>query len=241
MSQYQLLNNIKHKDLKILTRRGSDVGDAVSGCVVYPTELNELQKHYPVVFQQQDDGSWALIALFGFEANENLFLENNLWNASYIPAVIEREPFLIGFQQRQGQAPEPVVHVDLDSPRVSKDGGGEAVFLEYGGNTSFLNRITTVLNVVHEGVAEAERMLKAFTELELIVPVALEIAFENSTPFKTSRYATIDKEKLLALSDEQVGQLHRSGLLRYAYLIHGSMSNMQHLVNVKNARLRQGR
>lgn len=241
MSQYQLLNNVKHKDLKILTHRGADVGDAISGCVVYPTELNELQKHYPVVFQKQDDGSWLLIALFGFENNENLFLENNTWNATYIPAVIEREPFLIGFQERQGQQPEPVVHVDLDSPRVSKDGSGESVFLEFGGNAPLLNRITNVLTVVHEGVAEAERMLKVFSELDLIVPVSLEIEFDNSTRFQTSRYATIDKEKLLALSDEQVGQLHRSGLLRYAYLIHGSMSNMQHLVNTKNSRLRQGR
>ncbi|MBE8717942.1 SapC family protein [Cellvibrio polysaccharolyticus] len=241
MSQYQLLNNVKHKDLKILTRRGADVGDAVSGCVVYPTELNELQKHYPVVFQKQDDGSWLLIALFGFENNENLFLENDIWNAPYIPAVIEREPFLIGFQERQGQQPEPVVHVDLNSPRISKDGSGEAVFLEYGGNAPFLSRVTSILTVVHEGVAETERMLKAFIALDLIAPFSLEMEFENSTKFQTSRYATIDKEKLLTLSDEQVGQLHRSGLLRYAYLINGSMSNMQHLVNVKNSRLRQGR
>lgn len=241
MSQYQLLNNVKHKDLKILTHRGADVGDAVSGCVVYPTELNELQKYYPIVFQQQEDNSWLLIALFGFENNENLFLEDNVWNAAYIPAVIEREPFLIGFQQREGQPPEPVVHVDLSSPRVSSDGSGESVFLEFGGNAPLLDRISNVLTVVHEGVAEAERMLNAFNALDLIAPVSLEIEFENSNRFQTARYATIDKEKLLALSDEQVGQLHRSGLLRYAYLIHGSMSNMQHLVNIKNSRLRQTR
>src|SRR5690606_25642918 len=93
MSQYQLLNNIKHKDLRISTRRGVELGDGVNGCAVYPTELTELQKYYPVLFQQQDSGEWLLMALFGFEANENLFLNGDAWRVPYIPAVIEREPF----------------------------------------------------------------------------------------------------------------------------------------------------
>jgi len=236
MSQYQLLNNIKHKDLRISTRRGVELGDGVNGCAVYPTELNELQKYYPVLFQQQDNGEWLLMALFGFEANENLFLNGDAWRVPYIPAVIEREPFLIGMQQRENQEAEPVVHVDLSSPRISTDGSGEPVFLEFGGNTPFLNRITDVLTVVHEGVAEAERMMKAFAALGLIEPISLEIEFANKKFYKTNRFATVSKEKLLALSDEQVGQLHRNGLLRYAYLIIGSVTNIQDLVNYKNAK-----
>lgn len=240
MSQYQLLNNIKHKDLRVLTRRGVELGDGISGCAVYPTEFNELQKYYPILFQQQDNGDWLLMTLFGFEANENLFLEKQTWRVPYIPAVVEREPFLIGMQQREGQEAEPVVHVDLSSPRVSIDGSGEPVFLEFGGNSPFLNRITDVLTVVHEGVAEAERMMKAFTSLGLIESISLEIEFANKQFYKTNRFATVSKEKLLALSDEQIGQLHRNGLLRYAYLIVGSLTNIQQLVNYKNKKIQQG-
>jgi hypothetical protein len=239
MSQYQLLNNIKHKDLKILTRRSIELGDGVGGCVVYPTEFNELQKYYPILFQRQGDDTWLLITLFGFETNENLFLDGDRWRVPYVPAVIEREPFVIGLQQREGQEAEPVVHVDLASPRISSDGSGEPVFLEYGGNTPFLNRITDVLTVIHEGITEAERMISAFSALGLIEPVTLEIEFVNATLYKTSRYATINKEKLLTLSDEHLGQLHRNGLLRYAYFIVGSMTNIQHLVEYKNNKLRQ--
>lgn len=242
MSQYELLNNIKHKDLRILTRRGVELGDGVGGCVIYPTEFNELQKYYPILFQQEEDGSWLLITIFGFENNENLYLDGASWRAPYIPAVIEREPFLIGFQQRPDQAqPEPVVHVDLSSPRISKDGTGEPVFLEFGGNTPFLDHITHVLTVVHEGVAEAERMIKAFSDLDLIEKFTLDIEFDNATRYKTDRFATINKEKLLSLSDAQVGELHRSGLLRYAYLMVGAMTNIQTLVNYKNQQYRSRR
>jgi hypothetical protein len=238
MAQYELLNNVAHKDLRIVTRRGADFGDAIGGCAVYPTEFNELQKHYPILFQASESGSWMTIALFGFEANENLFLSGEEWGVPYIPAVIEREPFVIGMQQRASGDVEPVVHVDMGSPRIAQDGSGELVFLPYGGNSAFLERITNVLSLVHDGVAESERMLTEFTRLELIEKITLEIEFSNGFHYKNSHYATISKEKLLKLPDAEVAALHRSGLLRYAYLIIGSISNIQRMVDIKNKQLR---
>lgn len=238
MARYELLNNIAHQDLRVIARRGEEFGDAVGGCVVYPTEFNELQKYYPILFQSSEDGSWLTIALFGFEANENLFLSGDQWRAPYIPAVVERDPFIIGMQQRSNGTVEPVVHVDLDSPRISNDGQGEPLFLPFGGNAPFLTRMSSVLSVVHEGVAEADRMLAEFIRLDLIETITLEIEFPNGRHYKNSRYATISKEKLLSLPDAEVAALHRSGLLRYAYLIIGSLTNIQQLVDLKNEQLR---
>ncbi|WP_323816459.1 SapC family protein [Cellvibrio sp. NN19] len=238
MARYELLNNVAHQDLCVITQRSAELGDAVGGCVVYPTEFNELQKYYPILFQQSEDGFWLTIALFGFEANENLFLTGNQWRVPYIPAVIEREPFVIGMQQRSNGNIEPVVHVDLDSPRIAQNGQGERLFLTYGGNSPYLERITAVLSTVHEGVAEAERMLVEFVRLDLIETITLEIEFPNGVHYKNSRYATISKEKLLKLPDAEVVSLHRSGLLRYAYMIIGSITNIQQLVDIKNEQLR---
>lgn len=237
MAQYQLLNNIAHKNLRILTRRGAELGDAVGGCAVYPTEFNELQKYYPILFQATDEGSWMSIVLFGFELNENLFLSGDKWLVPYVPAVIEREPFIIGMHERSTGDVEPVVHVDLDSPRIASGDEGEAVFLPLGGNSAFLERATDVLLMVHEGVSEAERMLSEFIRLELIERITLDIEFSNGVHYKNNHYATISKERLLALPDAEIAQLHRSGLLRYAYLIIGSITNIQQMVDIKNNRL----
>lgn len=234
MSRIELLNNVQHQDLRVISLRGSQYGDGVSGCAVYPTEFNELQKYYPILFQKQSDDSWLTIALFGFEKDENLYLQDGTWNAAYIPAVIEREPFLIGTGLNAQKQETLMIHVDMDSPRIAKDGDGEALFLPYGGNTTYLDKVIKTLNVVHEGVQEAERMLKAFTELDLIEPVTIEFELKNSTSYSINNFATINKEKLLALTDVQVASLHRSGLLRYAYLILGSFTNLQYLVNQKN-------
>ena len=37
-------------------------------------------------------------ALFGLEQDQNLFLTEDGWDAAYIPMMIRRHPFLIGYQ-----------------------------------------------------------------------------------------------------------------------------------------------
>ncbi len=237
MARYQLLNNIAHKDLRVIARRGADFGDAVGGCAVYPTEFNELQKYYPILFQKTDDGGWLTIALFGFEEGENLFLSEDKWQVPYIPAVIEREPFVIGMQEHADGKVAPVVNVDMDSPRISKDSHGEPLFLPHGGNSPYLERITSILSVLHDGVSESNRMMKEFERLGLIETITISVAFSNEANYKNTSYATISKERLLILPDAEVVKLHRSGLLRYAYLIIGSITNIQQLVDIKNSKL----
>lgn len=237
MAKYELLNNIAHQNIRVITQRGAEFGDAVAGCAVYPSEFNEVQKYYPILFQQMESNRWLTVALFGFDVNENLFLTGDSWLAPYIPAVVEREPFVIGMQEHVNGSVEAVVNIDLDSPRVSFGEQGELLFLPHGGNSPFLERMANVLSVLHEGVAEAERMMAEFERLDLIEKITIEIDFLNGKKYKNSSYATINKTRLLSLPDADVANLHRSGLLRYAYLIFGSFTNIQSLVDLKNTQL----
>ena len=142
MSRYVMLNNVAHKDLRVKTRYGAEFGDNTGTVLTFPTEFAEIQKEYPIFFRRDPETSeYHAIALLGFDKNENLFLENNRWNATYLPAAIARGPFLIGFQERQIDGEirnEPVIHVDLDHPRVN-EAEGEPVFLPHGGNSPYLD------------------------------------------------------------------------------------------------------
>ena len=125
MANHAPLNNVDHKNLRVVTTRGAAYGDAVMSALTFPAEFRDLQACYPIVFAQDGNGGYDALALLGFEQGENLFLGPNGWDAPTIPLTIERQPFMIG---RSGE--ELSVHVDLDSPRV-RDGGieGEALFL----------------------------------------------------------------------------------------------------------------
>lgn len=238
MSRTELLNNIKHKDLRINTAKKKEFGDSVAGSIIYPFEFSAAHKEYPIFFQKsQDTGEFQAIAFFGFEENENLFL-NDRWDANYIPALFRREPFLIGFQHDAGSAePTMVVHVDMDSPRISVDSTGRAVFLEGGGNSEYLDEIRETLVQIHRGVEANKRMMSAFLELDLIERFTLDVAFRNETKFRTDMFYTINKERLFGLSESAVAHMHKSGLLQLAYMAIDSLSNIKYLINRKEAKL----
>ena len=141
MANHVLLNNIDHQDLKIITDKSEKYGNNTMYSVVYPFEFKHLQADYPIFFHKDNaSNTYTALALLGFEANENLFLRNEEWHASYVPLMIEREPFLIGNQTRTENGETittPVIHLDLDNPRVSKEKGTD-IFLPHGGNSEYI-------------------------------------------------------------------------------------------------------
>jgi len=238
MATHVLLNNINHKDLKVITRKSAELGDNVKGTLTFPTEFREIQSEYPIFFQKDPGtGQFQAVAIFGFEENQNLFLDENGWHAAYIPAAINRGPFLVGFQheQQNGETVRiPMVHIDMDSPHISKTSEGEAVFLTHGGNSPYLEKVSRTLLAIHEGINASKQMFDAFISLELIESFDLDIQLDNGHSYKLGGYYTINEEKLFQLDKDTINQLHNSGLLFAAYMVIASLTNVKKLVDKAN-------
>lgn len=240
MPRYELLNNVTHQDLRVLARYGADLGDDVASVLTFPTEYADVQREYPIFFRKDAaTGEYQSIALLGFEKGENLFLEGDRWNASYIPAMIARGPFLIGFQERQEGGDlrkEPVIHVDLDNPRVSRT-EGVPVFLSGGGNSPYLDHVAMVLRGINEGIEISRAMFATFAELDLIEPVEVEAKLSDERTYKLAGLHTINQQKLRALDRDALYRLHQSGFLQGAYLAMSSVGNVKKLMAMKQRRL----
>jgi hypothetical protein len=239
MTRHALLNNVDHHDLRVILRYGPEFGDAIATVPTFPTEFADIQREYPIFFQKDPaSGQFQSVVLLGFKEGENLFLEDGRWNSKYIPGVIARGPFLIGFQERQEggvMRKEPMIHVDLDHPRVSRT-EGQAVFLPRGGNTPYLDHVANVLKGIHEGIETGRVMFAAFAQLDLIEPVTVEIKVSETEKYGLQGLHTINQEKLRALDGEKLSSLHRSGFLQGAYLIIASLGNVRALMAAKQAR-----
>jgi hypothetical protein len=237
-----MLNNIAHKDLRVISRHGAEFGDNLGTVLTFPTEFGDIQREYPIFFRKDpQSGEFQSIALLGFQPDENLFLDQNGWNASYIPGIVARGPFLIGFQNQDVDGElrrEPVIHVDLDSPRVSTT-EGEPVFLPQGGNTRYLDRIGAVLQGIHQGLAISKAMFDAFTAHALIEPVNVEVKFNAEEQFNLRGLYTVSEEKLRGLSADALFQLNSAGFLQGAFLVIASLNNMKKLIDMKHRRRRQ--
>ncbi|WP_043320665.1 SapC family protein [Microbulbifer sp. HZ11] len=239
MTNAVLLNNVEHCDLRVRTGRSAELGDDVWYALTFPLEFRALQGQYPIFFQRDaSTGAFFPLVLLGLEPGENLYLNNDQWAASYLPLTVRREPFLIGrqhFVEDGVQKTRRVIHIDLDSPRVSRE-QGEPLFLEYGGSSPFLDGVSDMLEAIHQGIEQSEKFIRALQIHGLLEPFTMDVTLNNGTINQLKGFYTIDEPRLRALNGEDLSELHRAGFLEAIYMVLASQSQVRRLIDEKNRR-----
>ena len=235
MKPVQLDNNT-HRDLRVVTTRGAAWGDDLMTAPVFLSEFRDVQAHYPIVFQQADNGPGLQpVALLGLRSGENLFLDAHGWDAHYIPLVLERGPFMIG---RAGS--EMTIHLDMDSPRIGH-GEGEAVFMPHGAATDYLERVNSVLAAIHQGVQGVAPFVAALLRHDLLESFVLDVTAADQSQGRLVGLHTINEERLRELGAEALAELHSQGYLAAIYMAVAATAHLRDLVARYNTRLaRQG-
>ncbi len=239
MTNHQLLDNVAHKDLRINTQFSPAMGDDGSYTNIVLAEFLAVQAYYPIFFRKNTEtGQFETIALFGFDQQENLFLTESGWEANYIPLTIQRRPFLIGFQEQNIDGViqnEPVVHIDMDSPRVNQE-HGEAVFLPQGGQSDYLQQISSVLKTINDGHQQVKLFIDDLLQQELLEPVTIKVELNNGQKHELAGLYTIHEEKVMQLEGDILSSLHQKGYLKLIHLIAASHTHINELIDRKNKR-----
>ncbi len=239
MPDVVLVNNVEHQDLRIVTDRSARYGDAVMQARTFPFEFRNVQAFYPILFQQDGQGGYIPVALFGFRHGENLFLTDEGWQAGYVPAMVRREPFLIGFQDSKEPgrpARTRVLSLDLEHPRVSRE-RGEPLFQPLGGRTPFLEGAADLLETIYLGLEHSRTFVRALVEHDLIEAVTLEIVLRDGSRNQLIGYHCLTEERVQALSGATLGEFNQEGYLMPVFMALASMANVQRLVELKNETL----
>lgn len=238
-NNFVLLNNVDHQNLKVITERSAKYGDNVHYALTFPLEFRQVQSCYPIFFKKDaSTGQFSPIALFGFRERENLFLDEDGWNASYIPLMIRRQPFVIGMQavDAEGDTKQPVVSLDINSPRVSES-EGEALFLKHGGVSDFLSSVTEMLETIRLADAMNRNFVDRLLELDLLESVTMQIELDEGSKHELLGYYTVNEEKLHNLDAGSLHKLHQERFLESIYMILASMTCFRTLIEKKNERV----
>ncbi|MGM9484759.1 SapC family protein [Roseateles sp. NT4] len=229
----QLLNNITHKDLRIVTERGAQWGDNFMSAPVTVDEFRRVQAHYPIVFQPDGKGGFVPTALFGLQEGQNLFLTPNQdgWDADYLPLSVQRLPFSIGVADDELR-----MMVDMDSRRISDGARGEAVFMPHGGTTDFTENANAVLQTLHEGLQATTEFVQALMDHELLEPFTLDVERPDGTHGQLAGFYIVHEERLAALDAGTLGLLHQADYLLPLYMAIASLSNFTPLIKRHLAR-----
>lgn len=238
MANFALLNNVDHQDVKIITDRAAHYGDDVMHAPVFPFEFRNVQAFYPILFWQDSQGDHTPVALFGFQERENLFLSETGWDAAYVPAMLRRQPFLIGFQEVSSGGKKERVRVlslDMAHPRVNKE-MGEALFAPLGGRTPFLEEVADLLETIHDGLGQNSAFVRAMHEHDLLEPVTFEITLNDGSRNQLLGFHCLNEEKVQELPGAVLGEFNKAGLLMPMFMMLASLANIARLVERKNRR-----
>jgi len=237
MSKAMVLNNVDHKNVKVDTRPEANLN--VNRALVYATEISELHKEFPLVFHKNTKTRQTqLHAILGLEKDENLFLGDNGWQTRFVPALLARGPFSLGYKkdnQDDNKQQDPVICIDMDDPRVSTE-HGEDVFLQFGGEAPYLNYVKKALQTIDSGMQFDKTLYSLVESMDLLEPVSINIKLSNIEEVNFSDYYTINQEKLSKLTGDNLEKLSQYGVLSLLYFILSSMGNFQALIELKNAK-----
>ena len=239
MTNYQLIDKERHKNLSVATEFTGGLGYSVGAVILLDNEILAAQREYPIIFRKDaETGRFFPYALLGFQPDENLFInETGQWQATHIPLAVAKGPFMIGFQDVEG-VPQQSICVDLDDVRVNVNGGtGKAILNADGSLSRYLEYVSKILLLINQSKDSLNQMVDMFVKFDLIEPLRLDIQFKNGEQKEVQGGFTIAAEKLAGLSAHALTELHKSGYLSAAYNICGSLENIQKLIDLKNKQL----
>jgi hypothetical protein len=238
MAKHALLNNVDHRELRVQTGYGAEFGDDTMCTLAIPSEFRHLQADYPILIHRNaDTGQCLPMVMFSFQEGENLYLDGRQWQASYIPLMMRRGPFLIGFQtsgKDPGAGRNMVVSIDMDNPRVGVV--GEPLFQPFGGNSEYLDRIVDVLQEIDRGQAAIAELGHALVQHDLIEPLSLAVTLNNGDKYCLSGFHVIHEERLASLDGEVLADFSQRGILQAAYMMIASLAQIPALIAMKNRR-----
>ena len=128
---------------------------------------------------------------------------------------------------------EPVIHIDMDDPRVGVD-EGQAVFLPFGGDSPYLEKIMRSLQVIHRGANRDKTLFPLLESMDLLQPVSIEVTLSNVEQVNLNDYYSINAERLSQLDGESLEKLNKQGALSVAFFALSSLTNIQRLITLKN-------
>jgi hypothetical protein len=229
------LNSQTHQTLGINTKHVESQAGLLHMVPVVLSEFLRLSLQYPIVFtKNKDTGRFTCTTLFGLEKGENLFFNNDAWDALYLPLQVRRQPFFIG--ESEGEDDKSVICIDMNHSSINTE-SGEKLFDMQGNETNYLINIKNILAELFDGEKTTQAFINQLLSLNLLQPMQLQITLEDDYAVRVDGLYTVNEAALNKLTAEQLFTLHEKNHLHPIYTMITSIGHIYGLVDKKNKRL----
>lgn len=193
-------------------------------------EFSRASSIYPIVFlEDKEQDQFRPVVLVGLEEGENLFVQDNKWNASYIPAIIRRYPFALAQTGEEGRY---TVCIDEESEFVNEE-EGQALFDEDGEAGEVIERVKKYLTELQQ----MEQFTKEFCDYmksnNMFTPLNMKVRVGDEVKNINGAYV-INEERFNSLSDEKFLELRTKKYIPVTYAHLSSLAQIERLIGFKD-------
>lgn len=212
--QVEPVSSERHADLCVDTQVGHAFAARVNFVPLTVSEFQAGSHHYPIVFLAQGD-LYVPVALLGYGHEQNLFLTTEGgWDCEYVPAYVRRYPFIMANLTEQQTF---TLCIDRAAEACNEAGRGERLFLIGGGRSAYLERMLTFVQQYQADFDASTRFAARLHSWDLLEQMQAQVALGSGEKLSLGGFLTVSRDRLRALSGEQLRALAADDSLELVY------------------------
>ncbi|TDF39335.1 SapC protein [Alteromonadaceae bacterium M269] len=221
------LDKNKHKNLKVTLDMSFSSSKTAHLAAISLKEAPFAASAMPlIIIKTPQHGTYHLAGMMGVEPNTNLYHQDGKWQGHHVPWNVQRYPFDI-----RGDKEKVVIFFDENSDMVG-DKEGEALFDGEGNATPYLERVRTLMSQIADSEVNSATFFKQIQEYDLLDPISVRVSFADGENKNLVGMYGISEQRLMALPDESIVALMRSGSLGMLYAMLTSVGQLNTLVRL---------
>lgn len=235
------LDRIGHRTLRIRTELNTlHAAAGMNNILLTMAEFADACREYPILFLRAGNdpagkAQVAPVAVFGLAQGENLFVPREAdgsiapatrWQARYVPAVLRSYPFTMA----KLDATQLAMCIDESWSGWSQT-EGQPLFDEQGHATDYLEKLRVFTEQI-EGEVERTRLAGIrLMELGLLQDRRLDATLPDGSTLTLDGFLALDEKRWAELTDAEILELHKNGLLVVLQMHQLSLGNMRALLD----------
>ncbi len=195
----------------------------VNSVPLMAVEFPSAAAEYAIVFAGTEEAVMPVVIL-GVKERENRYLtETGGWQAKYIPAFVRRYPFVFSSSE---DGTNFALCIDEEFAGCNQDGRGERLFDAEGEQTQYLRGVLEFLKSYQAQFRRTQVFCKKLKDLDLLEPMQAQFTLGTGERALLAGFMAVSRDKLKALSGDQLADLARTDELELMYQHLQSMRNL---------------
>ncbi len=216
------VSSTKHGDWSVKTGENYTFAKRVNTVPLTAAEFPNAGTEYAIVFAGDENAVMPTVIL-GVRRDENLYVtDDGVWNAKYIPAFVRRYPFVFSSTEEGAKF---ALCIDEEFSGCNTEGRGERLFDTTGEQTQYLKNVLGFLQAYQTQHLRTAQFCKKLQELDLLEPMQAQVTIGSGERLALAGFMAVNRDRLKALSGEQLSELARTDELELIYVHLQSMRN----------------